>query len=88
MQFFGEEPNARNTELETAARALEFFQIETRGAPKITEAAIKDAIKRLGARAQQKEVARELNVTAQGLTSWRERNGLKRWQDVVARYAV
>jgi len=76
-----------NADVELARKFFGFFWRETRGAPKITEAAIKDAIKRIGPRAQQKEVADELSVTAQGLINWRERNGLKTWRVVIKKYA-
>jgi len=69
-------PESQNSELEIVSRALEFFQLETRGTPKISEQAIKATILKLGQRATQKAVAKEIGVTEQGLNKWRARRGM------------
>jgi len=87
VRFTGSEPEVRKGELETTARMFEFFQLDSRGAPKITESGVRDVIKRLGPRAQQKEAARVLNVTERTLERWRARQGLKTWREALDRYA-
>ncbi len=74
--------------IDAATAGLEFFKREARGAPKISEQAIKATIQKLGQRATQKAVAREIGVTEQGLDKWRSRRGMSSWQEVVSRYAA
>jgi len=76
-----------NSDIEAFKTAFDFFQRETRGNPKISEQAIKKTIQKLGQRATQRAVAREIGVTEQGLDKWRSRRGMSSWEEVVNRYA-
>jgi hypothetical protein len=67
--------------------ALEFFTVETRGNPKISEEAIAAALKKLGSRATQREVADELKVTESGLERWHIRRKMT-WEKVKEYYFV
>ena len=88
MQIEGSlSPDAANTNIETIKTGCDFFKRETRGNPRITEKDVREAIRKMGARAQQKDVARELKVTAQGLVNWGERRGLNAWRDVLREFS-
>lgn len=65
-----------NNDIEVFKTAFDFFQREARGNPKISEQAIKKTIQKLGQRATQRAVAREIGVTEQGLDKWRSRRGM------------
>jgi hypothetical protein len=56
--------------------------------PRLTESVVSDAVKRIGPAATQQAVARQLEVTEQGLSKWRARHGLRSWQEVLSKYAA
>lgn len=78
------DPAERNAQLEHAYTALDFFLLETRGAPKITTAQVKEALSELGGAATQRDVAAKLGVTEQGLDKWRGKQGYDSWHELVA----
>lgn len=55
--------------------ALEFFRPETRGAPKVKDAELFQAIKALGAGATQTQVAKRLGVSKSTVSEWLKRQG-------------
>jgi DNA-binding transcriptional regulator YiaG len=65
--------------------ALEFFKPETRGTPKLTTAAISEAIKQIAADSKptQAAAAKALEVSESALEKWRRRNGFETWGGVV-----
>ena len=65
---------------------LEFFKIETRGEPKVSELEISAAMRKLGADATQAEVANGLQVTVRTLQRWAGRNGFQSWEEVKGRF--
>jgi hypothetical protein len=67
--------------------ALKLFRIETRGGVKITEERIRQFFAKSGAATSQKDAARTLNVTENGLEKWRARRGMSNWQEVVERFS-
>jgi hypothetical protein len=75
-----------NDDLGIIKKALDFFQRETRGNPKISEEAIITALKRLGSDPTQQAVADELQVTRQALENWRAKQGLSTWKEVSERF--
>jgi hypothetical protein len=66
---------------------LKLFKPETRGAPKITEAAIKGAVTKIipPLKPTQAATAKVLEVSESALEKWRQRNGIKTWKEVVER---
>jgi len=78
-------PEARNADLQGALDALEFFRLEARGGPKITDGHLRliYSIRR----PPQQEVAQLLGVTVSGLDRWRRRRGFKSWREVVEHFA-
>ena len=78
----------RNAQLEAARTALDFFLLETRGAPKITERGLVSAIQTLGKDATLTSVAKELDVTRQALQFWARRGGMESWEKVKKRYST
>jgi hypothetical protein len=79
------DPEGRNAQLEAAGRAVEFFQLEARGAPKITEARIREALEVIGPSATLIEAARVLRVSESALEKWRQRHKIGTWREVVSR---
>jgi hypothetical protein len=71
----------RNAELEAARLALSFFELETRGAPKIDAAKVTQAIRSQGQRATQKKVAQAVGAADRTLRDWLVRNG-KTWKEL------
>lgn len=65
--------------------ALEFFRPETRGAPKVKDAEVFQAIKALGAQATQAEVAKRLGVGKSTLGDWLKRVGWT-WNELKRSY--
>lgn len=55
--------------------ALEFFRPETRGAPKVKDAELFQAIKALGAGVTQTQVAKRLGVSKSTVSEWLKRQG-------------
>lgn len=82
------DPTERNAQLEHAYKALDFFLLETRGAPKITEAALAQALAELGPDATQIATANHLGVSESALEKWRQRQGVKTWQEVVNKFSM
>jgi hypothetical protein len=76
-----------NAAIELAQTILEIFREETRGAPKITEAAIKGAVTKIipPLKPTQAATAKVLEVSESALEKWRQRNGIKTWKEVVER---
>lgn len=75
----------RNAELQAATDALEFFRLEARGGPKITDGRLRLIYSRR--RPTQEEVAELLGVTVSGLDKWRRRRGFKSWRKVIEHFA-
>jgi hypothetical protein len=82
------DPAERNTQLERAYTALDFFLLESRGASKITEAALAEALAELGPDATQVAVANKMGVSESALEKWRQRQGIKTWQEVVNKFLL
>ena len=80
-----EDPNA---DIEAFKTAFDFFQRETRGAPKITENDLVKAMQTLGEDATLTSVAKELEVTRQALQFWARRGGMESWEKVKERYST
>ncbi len=82
-------PEETNDDINVITEAMEFFRVETRGAPQITKARLSQAIHTLGPTANQTEIARELGVTDRALRAWANKNlGLRNWRDVVEQLQV
>jgi hypothetical protein len=79
-------PEETNEDLAVAAEVMEFFRVEARGEPKVTEEGVARAIQSLEDNATQASVAGELGVTARTLRRWADRNGFQDWEDVKQRY--
>jgi len=77
-----------NTDIEAFKTAFDFFQRETRGAPKITENDLVKAMQTLGEDATLTSVAKELEVTRQALQFWARRGGMESWEKVKERYST
>jgi hypothetical protein len=75
-----------STDVTVMQEALEFFRPETRGAPKFNTVNLVRAIQKLGEKATQAAVAKELGVTPQALRAWANRSNLKNWEQVINRY--
>lgn len=60
-------------EMRVVSEALEFFRLETRGAPKLDRVALGQALGKLGPDATQKEVARALEVSPSTLREFQRR---------------
>ena len=80
IQGFYPAPNS-NEGLDKVMNALEFFQVETRGAPKIVEADLIKALKKQGQNATQKSIAKALQTSDRTLRDWLSRKG-KSWQEI------
>ncbi|HEX8352822.1 MAG TPA: hypothetical protein VF611_07985 [Pyrinomonadaceae bacterium] len=80
------DPAERNAQLGHAYTALDFFLLETRGAPKITEAALAQALVELGPDATQVAAANNMGVSESALEKWRQRQGIKTWQEVIDKF--
>ena len=65
---------------------LKLFKPETRGAPKISEVKLIEAIQRLEPHATQSAVAKDVGVTPRTLQRWASKIGLKDWDSVRRRY--
>ena len=78
--------DATNDSLGIIKTGCEFFQRETRGGIKITEERIRQVLAESGASLTQKDAARWLSVTENGLEKWRARRGISTWQEVVERF--
>lgn len=81
-------PAEANNQITIINDAFEFFRVESRGEPKVTEMEVFSAMHRLGSRATQAEVAKELNVTGRTLQRWASRNGFQSWEEVKDRYGA
>jgi hypothetical protein len=79
------DPVERNAQLEHAYKALDFFLLETRGAPKVKDADVFQTIKALGQGATQAEVAKQLGVGKSTIGDWLKRNDWK-WNELKRRY--
>jgi len=75
-----------NTDIEAFKTAFDFFQRETRGAPKIKEVELVGAIRRLGTKATQAATAKEIGVSPQSLRQWAARKGIHTWSAVKSQY--
>ncbi len=80
-------PEETNDDINVITEAMEFFRVETRGEPKLTESDVVKAIQKLGDEATQVSVASELGVTARTVQRWAARNGLLTWEEVKERYS-
>ncbi len=80
-------PEEANDDISVITEAMEFFRVETRGDPKLTEGDVVKAIQKLGDEATQVSVAKELGVTARTVQRWAARNGLQTWDEVKERYS-
>jgi hypothetical protein len=73
-----------NADVEIIRKAFGFFLRETRGiSERITEEQIKKALTKLGPYATQKEVAKTLKVSENGLEKWRARRNISSWRKVI-----
>jgi len=81
LALSAKDPAGRNAELEAARLALSFFELETRGAPKIDAAKVTQAIRSQGQRATQKKVAQAVGAADRTLRDWLVRNG-KTWKEL------
>ena len=86
LALSAKDPAGRNAELEAARLALSFFELETRGAPKIKEVELAGAIRRLGTKATQAAAAKEIGVSPQALRQWAARKGIHTWGEVKSQY--
>jgi hypothetical protein len=86
VRLTASDPAERNAQLEHAYTALDFFLLETRGAPKITETALATALAELGPDATQVATANSMGVSESALEKWRQRQGIKTWQEVVEKF--
>ncbi len=75
-----------NSDIEAFKTAFDFFQRETRGAPKIKEVELVGAIRRLGTKATQAATAKEIGVSPQALRQWAARKGIHTWGEVKSQY--
>jgi hypothetical protein len=80
------DPFKRNEQLEHAYTALDFFLLETRGAPKIDEADVRRLFER--GTPTQEQAAETLGVTVRGLDKWRKKRGFETWRAMVEHYAL
>ena len=80
-------PEEANDDISVITEAMEFFRVETRGDPKLTEGDVVKAIQKLGDEATQVSVAKALGVTARTVQRWAARNGLQTWDEVKERYS-
>jgi hypothetical protein len=85
LALSAKDPAGRNAELEAARLALSFFELETRGAPKLTTVEVVQAVQRLGDKATLARVAEELKVGERTLHDWRRRQKLT-WAQVKDRF--
>jgi hypothetical protein len=75
-----------STEVKISNEALEFFRMETRGGgQKIEEIAVIVAVRQLGTKATQANVARKLKVSLVTLQRWVARKG-KGWEELKSEY--
>jgi hypothetical protein len=72
-----------NKDLLITKEAMEFFRVETRGAPKIAQANLIKAIKEEGERATQRSIAKALKISDSTLRYWLNREG-KSWGEIKA----
>jgi hypothetical protein len=78
---------ASATEIQVINETLKLFRIETRGGIKITEERIRQVLAGSGPNLMQKDAARWLDVTENGLEKWRARRGISTWQEVIERFS-
>jgi DNA-binding transcriptional regulator YdaS (Cro superfamily) len=78
----------RNAQLEHACAALDFFAVERRGQGKITEAAVRNAVKRIGPSATQVQAAKALGVSESAIEKWRQRRRISSWGEVVKTFSA
>jgi DNA-binding transcriptional regulator YiaG len=86
LMTFRNLPTSPTKETEAVLRLLlDFFKAETRGAPKVLEYEVIKAIQKLGEKATQDAVAKELAVSKRTLRDWTARHGMN-WQAAKQKY--
>ncbi len=75
-----------NEDIDIIADAMEFFRVEKRGEPKVSELDIVLTMRELGDSATQAKVAKELKINTRTLQRWVSRNGFQSWEEYKDRF--
>jgi hypothetical protein len=74
-------PGDNNEDISIIGDAMEFFRVDLRGEPKVSEIDLVLTMRELGDSATQAEVASELKVSPRTLQRWIARNGFQSWDE-------